>query len=189
VPLLVTSMTTSAILLLGGLKVMDGAMTVGMLVAYQSLMASFTRPLNTFTSFGSTVQELEADMNRIDDVLRYPVDEQYRPDKDARRRRAAGNIIKLSGHVELRDVSFGYNPLDAPLVEGFNLVIQPGQRVALVGMSGSGKSTISRLVTGLYRPWSGKILFDGIPREELPVAAINNSLAAVDQEIFLFAAP
>lgn len=186
VPPLVTSLTTSVILLLGGLKVMNGDMTIGMLVAYQSLMSSFTKPLNTFTSFGSTIQELEADMNRIDDVLRYRIDDQYLPEKEEKRKRTAGDLVKLSGHVELRDVCFGYNPLDKPLIEGFSLVIQPGQRVALVGGSGSGKSTVSKLITGLFKPWSGQVLFDGFPRDELPVTLINNSLAAVDQEIFLF---
>jgi NHLM bacteriocin system ABC transporter peptidase/ATP-binding protein len=187
VPPLVTSLTTATILLIGGFKVMSGDLTVGMLVAYQTLMASFTKPLTTFVNFGSKVQELEADMNRLDDVLRYPQDEQYNEEqKAAAKLQVVREMVKLSGHIELRGVSFGYNPLEKPLIEDFNLTIQPGQRVALVGTSGSGKSTISRLITGLYRPWDGQILFDGIPREELPISLINNSLAAVDQDIFLF---
>jgi NHLM bacteriocin system ABC transporter peptidase/ATP-binding protein len=187
VPPLVNSITTATILMLGGLKVMNGELTIGMLVAYQSLMASFTGPLSAFVNFGGMLQELEADMNRLDDVLRYPQDEQYNEENKAARNSAAiADMVKLSGHVELRNVSFGYNPLEAPLIKDFNLVIQPGQRVALVGGSGSGKSTVSRLVTGLYAPWGGQILFDGIPRSQLPISLINNSLTAVDQEIFLF---
>jgi NHLM bacteriocin system ABC transporter peptidase/ATP-binding protein len=187
VPPLVTSLTTATILLLGGFKVMSGDLTVGMLVAYQTLMASFAKPLTTFVNFGSKVQELEADMNRLDDVLRYPQDEQYNEDKKAAAKLpAVREMVKLSGHIELRGVAFGYNPLEDPLIRDFNLVIQPGQRVALVGTSGSGKSTISRLITGLYAPWEGQILFDGIPRDQLPTSLINNSLAAVDQDIFLF---
>jgi len=187
VPPLVNSITTATILLLGGLKVMNGELTIGMLVAYQSLMASFTGPLSAFVGFGGMLQELEADMNRLDDVLRYPQDEQYNEEAEAARDSAAiGDMVKLSGHVELRNVSFGYNPLEAPLIKDFNLVIQPGQRVALVGGSGSGKSTVSRLLTGLYAPWDGQILFDGISRKKLPISLINNSLTAVDQEIFLF---
>lgn len=195
VPPLVSSLTTATILLLGSLKVMNGELTVGMLVAYQSLMASFTGPLSTFVSFGSQLQELEADMNRLDDVLRYPVDAQYErearekaqeADPQAPRIRVSGDGIKLSGEVELRNITFGYSPLARPLIEGFNLHIRPGQRVALVGLSGSGKSTVSRLVSGLYQPWSGQVLFDGVPREQLPPSLIRNSLAVVDQEVFLF---
>lgn len=195
VPPLVTSITTATILLLGSLKVMNGELTVGMLVAYQSLMASFASPLGTFVSFGSQLQELEADMNRLDDVLRYPVDAQY--EREAReqaqeenpgtpRFKPLGDAVKLSGEVELRGITFGYSPLAKPLIEDFNLHIRPGQRVALVGLSGSGKSTVSRLVSGLYQPWSGEVLFDGVPREQLPPSLIRNSLAVVDQEVFLF---
>lgn len=184
VPPLVNSLITTGILMLGGLKVMSGELTVGMLVAYQTLMASFTRPLANFVRFGGSVQELEADMNRIDDVLRYPQDEAYDPKR--RIDPAAERMIKLSGEIELRDVSFGYSPLEPPLIDGFNLHIKPGQRVALVGGSGSGKSTVAKLITGLYKPWKGQVLFDGIPRDHLPHSLINNSLGVVDQEIFLF---
>lgn len=186
VPALVSSMTTATILLLGGYRVIQGGMTLGMLVAYQSLMASFTRPLSTLVEFGGTTQELEADMNRLDDVLRYPIDEQYERKLAPEQIERVQGMTKLSGQVELRDISFGYNPLEKPLIEGFNLTIKPGQRIAIVGQSGSGKSTIAKLVTGLYKPWGGEVLFDGIPRNELPATLINNSLMAVDQEIFLF---
>jgi ABC-type bacteriocin/lantibiotic exporter with double-glycine peptidase domain len=152
-------------------------------------MASFTKPLNTFVTFGATLQELEADMNRLDDVLQYPKDVEYSAEAQ-KKRDAAGapmaDAVKLSGHVELRDVSFGYSPLEKPLIQDFNLTIQPGQRVALVGTSGSGKSTIARVVSGLYQAWSGQILFDGVPRAKLPPSLIKNSLAVVDQDIFLF---
>ena len=169
---------------------MDGTLTIGMLVAYQSLVGSFTRPLNTFVTFGSTLQELEGDMNRLDDVLQYPQDTEYQRAKkfeEGEVKPAVGReVVKLSGKVELRDVAFGYSPLDKPLVDGFDLVIEPGQRVALVGGSGSGKSTVARVVSGLYQAWSGEILFDGIKREDLPPELIRNSLAVVDQEVFLF---
>jgi len=190
VPPLVSAMTTAIILLLGSLKVMDGQLTVGMLVAYQSLMASFTRPLNTFVTFGSTLQELDADMNRLDDVLQYPIDADYQ--REAEMAAAQGGQIKtaeqikLSGDVEIRDLTFGFNPLGKPLIEDLNLKIEPGQRVAFVGPSGSGKSTVARLIAGLFQPWSGGVFFDGRPREELRPSLIRDSLAVVDQEIFLF---
>lgn len=188
VPAFVSNFTTAVILLLGSLKVMNGELTVGMLVAYQSLMASFNKPLNTMVGFGAKVQELEADMNRLDDVQKFPIDEQYtREEKPSTAVEAkTEGMVKLSGHVELRDINFGYSPLDPPLIEGFNLTIKPGQRVAIVGRSGSGKSTISRLLAGLYPAWGGDILFDGIPMEEVPATLLRNSLAFVDQDIFLF---
>jgi len=186
VPPLVSNLTTALILLLGSLKVMDGGMTVGMLVAYQSLMGSFNKPLATLVSFGAAVQELEADMNRLDDVLRFPVDEQYTRDGQPTAALKAAEVPKLAGEVELRDVTFGYSPLDPPLIENFNLKVRPGRRVAIVGRSGSGKSTISKLLAGLYKPWSGQILFDGVPVDKLPPELVRNSLAFVDQDIFLF---
>lgn len=190
VPPLVSSLTTAVILLLGSLKVMDGQLTVGMLVAYQSLMASFTKPLNTFVTFGSTLQELEADMNRLDDVLQYPIDVDYQ--REAEMAAAEGgearsaDDIKLSGKVEIRNLKFGFSPLGKPLIEDLNLKIDPGQRVAFVGPSGSGKSTVARLIAGLFQPWEGGIYFDDRPREELRPSLIRDSLAVVDQEIFLF---
>lgn len=189
VPPLVSALTTTLILLLGSLKIMNGDLTVGMLVAYQSLMASFRRPLNTFVGFGARLQELEADMNRLDDLLSHPQDKQYSPNGDRPDTVQSGpleNVVKLSGRVQFRDVSFGYSPLEDPLIEDFNLTIEPGQRVALVGRSGSGKSTVARLLTGLYQPWEGEILLDGLPMRELPLSLVRNSLAAVDQDIFLF---
>jgi NHLM bacteriocin system ABC transporter peptidase/ATP-binding protein len=184
VPALVSSLSTAVILLLGGIQVMNGEMTVGMLVAYLTLMASFTAPLQQFVQFGGQVQELEADMNRLDDVFNYPQDERYRAEGDEEPRMRG--VVKLSGRVELRNVTFGYSPLEPPLIEGFDLSLAPGQRVALVGGSGSGKSTVARLITGLYRPWSGEILFDGIEREHIPTALFTNSVAVVDQDIFMF---
>ena len=184
VPAFVQTLSTATVLVLGGLKVMSGDMTVGMLVAYQTLLSSFARPLTTFVQFGAELQELQADMNRLDDVTRYPADPQYEQTRASLK--FEGKQIKLSGHVELRNITFGYSPLEKPLIEDFNLIVQPGRRVALVGGSGSGKSTVAKVVSGLYKQWSGDVLFDGIPREKLPRDLISNSLAVVDQEVFLF---
>jgi NHLM bacteriocin system ABC transporter peptidase/ATP-binding protein len=186
VPPLVNTLSTMVVLLVGGLKVMHGDLTVGMLVAYQSLVGSFTRPLNSFVQFGSTLQELEADMNRLDDVMRYPQDRQYAREAPAQEAATERRAVKLAGEVELRNVTFGYSPLEAPLIENFSLLIKPGQRFALVGASGSGKSTVAKLVSGLYEPWEGEILFDGTAREKLPRSLLSNSIGLVDQDIFLF---
>jgi NHLM bacteriocin system ABC transporter peptidase/ATP-binding protein len=184
VPTLVGTLATMTVYVMGGFKVMNGDITVGMLVAYQTLVSSFNRPLANLVNFGGTLQELEGDMNRLDDVQRYPQDKQY--SRAAKPGREDSKTIKLSGHVELRGITFGYSPLDPPLIEDFNLTIQPGQRVALVGGSGSGKSTVAKLVSGLYEPWKGDVLFDGRPRNEIPRNLITNSLGMVDQEIFIF---
>jgi NHLM bacteriocin system ABC transporter peptidase/ATP-binding protein len=185
IPSLVGTLATMIVYVMGGYKVMNGEFTIGMLVAYQTLVASFSRPLANLVSFGGLLQELQGDMTRLDDVVAYPSDPQYT--RFAQAETAADrDTLKLSGKVELRDITFGYSPLEPPLIDGFNLVISPGERVALVGGSGSGKSTVAKLVAGLYEPWAGQVLFDDVPRTELPRNLITNSVGVVDQEVFLF---
>jgi NHLM bacteriocin system ABC transporter peptidase/ATP-binding protein len=184
VPEIVGLLSVTAVYVVGGMYVMSGDLTIGMLVAYQSLVASVNRPLGNLVGFGGTLQELQGDMNRLDDVMRYPEDPQYK--RAAKAPRGGNASLKLNPKVTLRDVSFGYSPLEPPLIENFNLTIEPGQRVALVGGSGSGKSTVAKLVSGLYEPWQGEVLFDDVPRKDLPRSLITNSLAVVDQEVFLF---
>ncbi|MEA2602763.1 MAG: hypothetical protein QOF89_3755 [Acidobacteriota bacterium] len=184
VPSLLSAVNTALILGLGGLRVMNGSLSVGGLVAFQLLMAAFIAPVNRLVSLGGRLQMVEGDMNRLDDVLRYRVDPAAVMDLGDEL--PDGAAVKLAGTLELRDVSFGYSRLDPPLIEKLSLTLKPGSRVALVGGSGSGKSTIARLVTGLYQPWEGEILLDGQPRREIPPAVLAGSLATVDQSIFLF---
>src|SRR5262249_9543684 len=100
---------------------------------------------------------------------------------------AAENVpAKLSGRIELSKIQFGYSPLDPPLIDGLSLKLEPGMRIALVGASGSGKSTVGRLICGLMRPWSGEIRYDGVPLADVPPDVFANSVAYVDQDIFLF---
>ena len=185
VPGLLSALNSALILGIGGVRVMSGSLSVGGLVAYQLLMAAFIAPVTRLVSLGGKLQTVEGDMNRLDDVLRYGVDPGAAAGL-AGEVPAAGEPAKLAGSLELRNVSFGYSRLDPPLVEGLNLVLRPGSRVALVGGSGSGKSTITRLVTGLYQPWEGEILFDGRPRSAISPAVLASSLATVDQNVFLF---
>jgi ABC-type bacteriocin/lantibiotic exporter with double-glycine peptidase domain len=180
-PPLLMALSTALILGLGGMKVMDGELSMGMLVAFQALALAFIAPVNRMVALGGTLQEVRADMNRLDDVLRaevrYAADEAEPP---------ADAPTRLAGYLELQRVSFGYSRLEPALIQDFSLVLKPGSRVALVGGSGSGKSTVARLVSGLYEPWAGEILFDGAPRAEVPGRTLANSVAVVDQDIFLF---
>ncbi|BAY28956.1 ABC transporter-related protein [Nostoc carneum NIES-2107] len=300
-PTILTALTTASILVVGGLEVMNGKLSIGMLVAYQSLTLSFLEPVNSLLNFGSTLQDLEASLNRLDDVLQNPIDPQVEQDKLRNQQirrweevhtsaskadvspseaqvsplkaqaspskaqalpskadasplkaqvspskaqalpskadasplkaqvspsKADGSPSKaqvspskahtspsevqispskaqvspfkadispilyspkLHGYIELRNVTFGYNRLEPPLIENLSLTVKPGERIAFVGKSGSGKSTIAKLICGLYEPWEGEIYFDGIPRQQIPRSVLANSVAMVEQDIFLFA--
>ena len=182
VPRLLMPISAALILGIGGLRVMDGTVSMGMLVAFQALMLGFITPLNKMVDLGSTLQEVEGDVARLDDVLAAPADAPPSPDETS----TFASLPRLAGYLELRGVTFGYSPLDPPLLENFNLSLRPGCRVALVGGSGCGKTTIARLVCGLYEPWSGDVLFDGHTRKKLPRRLMTNCFSVVDQEVFLF---
>ncbi len=186
-PLFLTALSDALVLIVGGLDVMDGIMTIGTLIAFQSLMSSFMKPVNELMNIGTRYQEMRADMNRLDDVLKYETDtvfDQEEPedslDNDEYHRR-------LEGYIDIEGLTFGYSPLEAPLIENFELHLKPGMRVALVGGSGSGKSTVSKLISGVNKPWSGTISFDSKNKDEIPRRVVSNSLAMVDQDISMFA--
>jgi ATP-binding cassette, subfamily C, bacterial len=186
-PGLLSSLTTAAILLIGGMRVMDGHLSIGMLVAFQTLMGDFQQPVNKLVSLGSKIQDLNGDINRLDDVLENPVAGSMESGETGASQYAFPlDSVQLRGEIELRNVSFGYSRVDEPLIKNFSCKLSPGQRIAFVGGSGSGKSTLSKLITGLYEPWEGEILFDGMPRNHVPRPIMANSLAMVEQEIFLF---
>ena len=158
---------------------MNGEFTIGMIMAFQGYLSSFMEPVNEVVSATNSLLEMRTDMERIEDVMEYPDDDIVNEKKNVQ-------YSKLSGEVELKNITFGYSKLEAPLIENFSLKLKPGSRVALVGPSGCGKSTISKLVSGLYKQWDGEILFDGKPISEIDKNVFRGSLAVVDQDITLF---
>lgn len=181
-PSFVSTVTGTAVLILGVYLTMQGQFTVGMIMAFQGFLGSFTAPATTLISAGQTLQEMRTEMERVEDVMQYPTDVEF-AEKDAEN---DAEYDKLSGLVEMKNVTFGYSRLSEPLIEDFNLTLKPGSRVAFVGSSGCGKSTLSKLISGLYKPWSGEILFDGKPMNEIDRSVFTGSLAVVDQDIILF---
>lgn len=182
IPELVSSLANIAVLILGVYFTINGKFTVGMIMAFQGFLGSFTAPAQTLISAGQTLQEMRAQMERVEDVMEYPTD--VNCDRDELSEDA--EYSKLSGSVELKNVTFGYSRLAEPLIRDFNLTLKTGSRVAFVGTSGCGKSTLSKLISGLYKPWEGEILFDGKPIEKIDRSVFTGSLAVVDQDIILF---
>ena len=181
-PSLFAGVNSALIMAIGGFSIMEGVMTAGIYMAFQNLLGRFQEPFNNLLMLGGTLQTIEMQMQRLDDVRKYEIDrlnysEDNQPKNYSRER--------LSGELELKNISFGYSPLDPPLLENFNLHIEPGRWAAVVGASGSGKSTLAKIVAGLYKEWSGEILFDKINRRDLPRHIIVNSLSTVDQDVFL----
>lgn len=180
IPMIVSSITNIAILMIGVWLTMNGEFTIGMIMAFQGFLSSFTAPVSSLVSAGQTMQEMRTEMERIEDVMEYPIDPEFE------NQTVADSYDKLSGKIEIKNVTFGYSSLAEPIIKDFNLSLKPGSRVALVGASGCGKSTISKLISGLYQPWSGEILFDGKPISKIDRSVFKCSLAVVDQDIILF---
>ena len=199
-PDLLTGIGGAVVLALGGYHVMQGALTLGMLVAFQTLQASFFAPVQRLLGLGARLQTLVGEMGRIDDVLRYPLDARTLDDPPPRETRTEFRVVSvrdtqqylrtidtmLTGQVELHRVTFGYSRLAPPLLRDFSLTLAPGSRVALVGASGCGKSTVGKLVCRLWEPWSGEIFFDGVPADEIPREIFSASVAYVDQDLSMF---
>ena len=194
-PQIVSSITNILVLCGGVYLTMQGNFTLGMVTAFQGFLTSFMAPAGSLISAGQTRQEMRTNMERIEDVMEYPVDIEEEKDSfidekgnissegNAKKPMAYG---KLSGALELKNVTFGYAKLGKPLIEDFSISVKPGGRVAFVGASGCGKSTLSKLISGLYKPWKGEILFDGKPIGEIDRSIFTGSLSVVDQDVILF---
>ena len=212
IPQIMTQIANIAVLVIGIWLIVEKAFTPGALLAFTGFLAAFMSPVSQLISLGQTVQEMQTQMERIEDVMRYPADvpedeEDEKAKREAEAAEAEGgaetpeaedgteapeipqlmlNGEKLFGRVDLEGVTFGYSPLEPPIIKDFNLHVEPGNWVALVGGSGCGKSTIAKLVSGLYEPWSGEVRFDGVPIKYIPRPVLRGSLAVVDQDIVTF---
>jgi len=182
IPQLISTVSNYMVMFLGVGLAMNGNFTLGMITTFQGLLTSFMEPAMTLVTAGQTIQEMRTEMERVEDVMEYPDDPAMTFGADS----TEGDYAKLKGEVELRNVTFGYSRLGNPVVSDFSMHLKPGSRIAIVGASGCGKSTISKLITGLYRPWSGEILFDGMPLSRIPRNIFTGSVAMVDQDIVLF---
>ena len=181
IPAFLSAAANYIVLIMGVWLAMDGRFSLGGVLMFQGFLGSFMSPAMTLVSAGQTIQEMRTQMERVEDVMEYPEDVNTQ-EREAEK----GERTKLRGDVELRHVAFGYSRLEPPLLKNFSLSVKAGQCVALVGASGSGKSTVSKLISGLYLPWNGEILFDGRPRAAWPRETVTASLAVVDQDIILF---
>ena len=182
IPMFFSAVANYTVLALGVFLTMQGRFTLGMILSFQAFLSSFLNPAMTLISAGQTIQEMRTQMERVEDVMQVPDDMPENPLPATREE----DYRKLSGEIELKHVTFGYSPLDKPLIEDFSMKVKPGSRVAFAGMSGSGKSSLAKLISGLYQPWSGEILFDGKPIREIDRSVFTGSLAVVDQDIILF---
>lgn len=178
---LLTAINNLVILVVGGFRVMDGVLTMGMLVAFQSLMSSFLQPFTQLVQLGSTLQETTSDIKRLDDAMRYKKAAEFDPVSIDE-----FGSEKLQGTLEIKAVSFGYSKVEPALITDFSVKLNKGDRVAIVGGSGSGKSTVAKIASGLYTPWTGEVLYDGQPLSRIPEQVFFDSVAMVDQDVFMF---
>lgn len=182
IPDISQNLTNVLVLMIGGVLVVKGDLTAGQLVAFTSLLTAFILPINNLVGFIQKIQTMKTDMARVEDIQNYQMDHCYDESVEM-----AGLESKLSGNVECADISFGYSILEKPLVERFSFRLTTGKSIAFVGASGSGKSTVAKIVSGLYQPWAGEILLDGIPMKNIPPEVKSISISTVSQQIMLFA--
>ncbi len=181
IPAFVSEFCSLLIMGIGIALTFGGSFTLGMLTAFQGFMGHFSGPAMEIISAGQTMQEMRTEMERIEDVMEYPDDPALN-----RKEEGAEEYSKLTGDIEMKNVTFGYSRLGKPVVTDFSMHLKPGSSVAFVGSSGCGKSTLSKLISGLVFPWSGEILYDGKPLAEIDRGVFTGSLAVVDQDIILF---
>ena len=177
IPQVMSAVTSIIILAVGGVSVMNGNMTIGMLAAFSALADGFEKPVESLVGFVRRIHIIKADIARVEDVYKYKEDEKFGGSADTK-----AKMSKLSGETEVKNISFGYSVLDEPLIKDFSFKLKSGESIALIGMSGCGKSTVSKILSGLYRPWSGEVLFDGKSIDKIPKEVLAASVSCVSQE-------
>ena len=182
IPAFISALSNTLIMALGVLLTMRGEFTIGMVMAFQGFLSAFSAPASSLIESGQRLQEMRSEMERVEDVMEYPTDPLF----EETGKKAADNRQKLRGDISLKGVSFGYSHLEKPLIQDFDLTVKSGGSVGIVGPSGCGKSTAAKLISGLYQPWSGEILFDGKHVSQIDRGVFTGSVAVIDQDITLF---
>lgn len=176
-PLLVQQLTAALLLCLGAWFILKGELTPGMLLASQGFMSVMLFPITKISNVTQDLFKAHSMLERQEEILDIEIDESEKGKEQEE---------ILTGEIELRDVTFGYDRSMPPLIEHLSLHIRPGEQVAFVGKSGCGKSTLSMLVAGLYEPWEGEVLLDGRPIRQTNRISLTSSIGVVGQDVTLF---
>ena len=179
-PTAITSIANLVVLGLSVMLVIRGEMTAGMIMAFQNFLSSFMAPATSLINAGQSLQEMITQMERVDDVMSYKEDPSFEPMEKKE------EYQKLSGAIEMKNVTFGYSRLGKPQITDFSMTVKPGQKIAFVGRTGCGKSTLAKLISGLYHPWSGTVTFDGVDISQIDRNVFTGSVSVIDQDITLF---
>lgn len=184
VPPFINSLTVVALVAIGGLQVIEGKITVGIFVAMQILLANFMLPLMRLVSFSQVIQLMKINLSRLEDLMKYPLAHEFK--EQTIQSVESTQLIKLDGQIDIKNIVYGYCPLDAPLLDGISISIPVGKAIALVGRTGSGKSTLTKLLAGFLQPWQGEIYYDSQPLHQIPRLRLTSSVSIIEQNPFIF---
>lgn len=174
------------IVILGGLLIISGEISIGVFIAMQSFIANLADPVKNVVEIAGNIQLNKSNLNNLMDSLDEPVDQLCQQEGRTPIEQITPFNARLNGKLEVKDITFSYSKFSTPLIKNFSLQVEPGQRIALVGGSGCGKSTILKVIAGLYAPDSGEIFYDGMNINTINSDVLRNSRAIVDQDVFLF---
>ena len=176
---LVSALATVGILLYGGYQVIDGDVTIGVLVGFIAALNGFFDPIQQLSQLYTQYQAGMAALDKIFELLDEEPSLTDAPD-------AIDVPTPLHGEIRFEDVTFSYAPGGAPAISDIDLVVPPGQTVALVGSTGAGKSTFAKLVARFYDPTEGRVLVDGVDLRRARSNSLRSQMGIVPQEAFLF---